>query len=107
MRTNEDNAGVTRGYVDLLAGRGFVVEDPSSVPAGAGRLRRTRYGRVRMTLSGTRVRATVGPRTVTFHRCEGRGLAGVTIIATVETSDGRGMEDVLSRLPPVAGRDGA
>lgn len=55
-------------------------------------------GRQRFAHAATGVKATVGPRTTAIYRIDGPGLAGVTGIATHNTSDGDAIRATLSAL---------
>ncbi len=54
-------------------------------------------GRQRFALGTTNIKATVGKRTVALYRVE--GLAGVTGIASLDTSDIDRLRGVLASLP--------
>jgi len=56
-------------------------------------------GRQRFALINTNIKATVGKRTVAVYRVEGEGLAGVSGIASFDTSDIERLRDVIASLP--------
>lgn len=56
-------------------------------------------GRQRFALGTTNIKATVGKRSVAVYRIEGQGLAGITGIASFDTSDIDRLRSVLASLP--------
>lgn len=55
-------------------------------------------GRQRYVRTGTSLRATVGPHTVSLYRQSGVGLAGVKGLATIDIANLAGLESVLATL---------
>ncbi len=56
-------------------------------------------GRQRFALGDTNLKATVGKRTLAVYRIDGKGLAGVRGIASLDTSDLDRLSSVLASLP--------
>ena len=55
-------------------------------------------GRQRYALGDSNIKATVGKRTLAVYRVEGKGLAGVRGVATLDTSDIDRLRIVLASL---------
>lgn len=55
-------------------------------------------GRQRFAKSGTNIKATVGARTTAIYRREGKGLEGVTGIATLDTKNIEALRVALACL---------
>ena len=58
----------------------------------------TSSSRLRFKKSGTNIKVTVGSRTTSFYRQEGKGLTGVKGIVTLNTSDIKEISKVLGNL---------
>lgn len=55
-------------------------------------------GRQRFVKTGTNIKATVGARTTALYRIEGKGLEGVSGIASLNTKDIEGLRGALAAL---------
>ncbi len=89
-----------RAAVGSLLRHGFRPQDQGGAPRGdrPDGMPRTLSGRARLIVPGTTLRASVGVRTMALYRTDGKGIAGVTIVANIDTGDGETLSRTLSDL---------